>query len=112
MTYLNVRGIRATARANQILMALMGAVLVAFISLAIRYLVFHRGWGSLFSTLPFYDPREFDLGSVLHATSFAALTYIGFDSITTLAEDARNPKRNVLLATVVVCLLTGFLAAF
>ena len=43
---------------------------------------------------------------VLQATSFAALTYIGFDSITTLAEDAYNPKRNVLLATVIVCLFT------
>src|SRR5579884_1369475 len=41
------------------------------------------------------------------ATSFAALTYIGFDGVTTLAEDVENPKRNVLLATVLVCLFTG-----
>jgi amino acid transporter len=37
----------------------------------------------------------------------AALTYIGFDGITTLAEDALNPRRNVLVATVSVCLFTG-----
>jgi amino acid transporter len=37
----------------------------------------------------------------------AALTYIGFDGITTLAEDALNPRRNILLATVGVCLFTG-----
>ena len=36
------------------------------------------------------------------ATSFAALTYIGFDGVTTLAEDVENPRRNVLLATVIV----------
>jgi amino acid transporter len=41
------------------------------------------------------------------ATSFAALTYIGFDGITTLSEEVKNPKRNVLLATVLVCLFTG-----
>jgi len=41
------------------------------------------------------------------ATSFAALTYIGFDGVTTLAEEVKNPKRNVLLATVLVCLFTG-----
>ena len=41
------------------------------------------------------------------ATSFAALTYIGFDGITTLSEEVENPKRNVLLATVLVCLFTG-----
>src|SRR5208283_2663441 len=68
MTYLNVRGIRATARANQVLMTLMGVVLVAFIGLSVRYLVFHQGWGGVFSTLPFYNPREFDMREVLHAT--------------------------------------------
>ena len=41
------------------------------------------------------------------ATSFAALTYLGFDSVTTLAEDVRNPKRNVMLAAVGVCVFTG-----
>lgn len=107
ITYLNVRGIRATARANEVLMAFMGIVLVALIVLAVRYLFTHQGWGGLFSTQPFYDPREFDLRAVLHATSFAALTYIGFDAVTTLAEDVHNPKRNVLLATVSVCLFTG-----
>jgi amino acid transporter len=31
----------------------------------------------------------------------------GFDGVTTLAEDVVNPKRNVMLATVLVCLFTG-----
>jgi len=44
------------------------------------------------------------------ATSFAALTYIGFDGVTTLAEDVKNPERNMLLAPVLVCLFTVFSA--
>jgi putrescine importer len=107
ITYLNVRGIRSTARANQVLMAFMGAVLICFIGAATRYLVSHGGWPSLFSTKPFYNPKEFSIGAILHATSFAALTYLGFDAVTTLAEEVKNPKRNVLLATVTVCLFTG-----
>jgi amino acid transporter len=39
------------------------------------------------------------------------LTYIGFDGISTLSEEAENPKRNILLATVLVCLITGVLAS-
>src|SRR5262249_50870615 len=39
--------------------------------------------------------------------SFAALTYLGFDSVTTLAEEVKNPKRSVMLATVGVCVFTG-----
>jgi putrescine importer len=45
--------------------------------------------------------------SFLSATSFAVLTYIGLDGLTTLSEDVENPRRNILLATVFVCLFTG-----
>ena len=107
MTYLNLRGIRSTARTNQILLTFMCTVLLAFIVLAIRYLFGLAGWNGVFSTLPFYNPQTFNLDSVRRATSFAALTYLGFDAVTTLAEDVQNPRRNVLLATVVVCLFTG-----
>ena len=37
--------------------------------------------------------------AVLGGTSIAVLTYIGFDGISTLSEEAENPKRNILLAT-------------
>ena len=112
ITFLNVKGIRATARTNDVLLVYMGVVLLSFIGLAIRYLLLHQGSGGLFSSTPFYDPREFDLKAVIHATSFAALTYIGFDSVTTLAEDVHNPKRNVLLSLVIVCLFTGIFGGF
>ena len=45
------------------------------------------------------------------ATSFAALTYIGFDGVTTLSEEVVNPKRNVLLATVLTCVFAGVFSA-
>ena len=107
ITYLNLRGIRSTARANQVLVGLMMIVLLSFIFLSIRYVIHQHGWDSLFSIEPFYNPRTFHLGSLATATSFAALTYLGFDSVTTLAEDVHNPRRNVLLATVLVCAFTG-----
>jgi len=41
----------------------------------------------------------------------AVLTYIGFDGISTLSEEAKNPRRNILLATVLTCLIIGILAS-
>jgi amino acid transporter len=82
-------------------------VVVAFVILAVRFLFHFQGWGGLFSTQPFYNPKTFNSHKIWTATSFAALTYIGFDGVTTLAEDVQNPKRNVLLAAVLVCLFTG-----
>ncbi|MBV9437244.1 MAG: APC family permease, partial [Acidobacteria bacterium] len=107
ITLLNLRGIRTSARANKMLLALMFVVVAAFLVLALRFLLRADGFSGLFSTRPFYDPRTFDARKIWGATSFAALTYIGFDGVTTLAEDVENPKRNVLLATVLVCVFTG-----
>ena len=107
MTFLNLRGIRTTARANEVLLTVMLIVLFAFIVLAIRYLFRANGWPGVLSTTPFYNPRTFDFRAIQSATAFAALTYTGFDAVTTLAEEVKNPKRNVLLATTLVCLFTG-----
>src|SRR5260370_18331328 len=85
----------------------MFIVIGVFSVLATRYLFHWEGWGGPFANQPFYEPRTFNSHRIWMATSFAALTYIGFDGVTTLAEDVENPKRNVLLATVLVCLLTG-----
>ena len=107
ITLLNLRGIRFAARANETLLGVMTVVLVAFVALAVRYLL---GRGALWSAQPFYEPHTFDPRALATATSLAALTYIGFDGVTTLAEEVRDPKRTVPLATVLVCLITGVLS--
>lgn len=112
MTLLNLRGIRATARANIVLLTIMCTVIGVFMLLAVRYLFHFQGWHGVFSTQPFYDPKTFNPRVIWTATSYAALTYIGFDGVTTLAEDVENPKRNVMLATVSVCLFTGIVGGF
>ena len=69
------------------------------------------GGGAAFFTRPFYDPATFSTGGVLGGTSIAVLTYIGFDGISTLSEEAENPRRNILLATVLTCVVIGLLSA-
>lgn len=107
MTYLNLRSVHATARINEIICAFLVAVIGVFIILAIRYLLNLSGFHGLFSIQPFYDPHTFDYHSIATGTSLAALTYIGFDGVTLLSEEVKNPRRNILVAGVLVCLLTG-----
>jgi putrescine importer len=107
MTVLNLIGVKASANANKVLLGIMSVVVVAFIALALKYLYGGQGWAGLFSLQPLYDPKTFDAHKILKASSFAALTYIGFDGVTTLAEDVENPKRNVLLAVVLTCIFAG-----
>jgi putrescine importer len=107
MTALNLAGVKASANANKVLLAVMSVVVVYFIVVAVRFLYAGQGWAGLFSIQPLYDAKTFNSHKILTATSFAALTYIGFDGVTTLAEDVENPKRNVLLAVVLTCLFAG-----
>lgn len=107
MTVVNLRGIRTTARTNLVLCVVMFGVVLWFMVLAIRFLFYRQGWHGLFAVQPFYDSSTFHFSSIAAATSVAALTYGGFDGVTTLAEDVKNPRRNVLLATVLVCLFTA-----
>jgi amino acid transporter len=111
ITLFNLRGIKSSASANKVLLVAMSVVIVAFVGLAIRYLLHLGSWSALFSVQPFYDPVTFNGHQIWMATSFVALTYIGFDGITTLSEDVKNPRRNVLLATVLVCLFTGIFSS-
>ena len=56
---------------------------------------------------PIYNPATFNVRALAAGTSFAALVFIGFDGVSILAEEVKNPKRNVLLASVLVCIFTG-----
>jgi putrescine importer len=107
MTVLNLVGVKASATANKVLLAVMTVVVAAFVVLALKFLYGGQGWAGIFSLQPLYDPNTFDFQRIKVATSFAALTYIGFDGVTTLAEDVENPKRNVLLAVVLTCIFAG-----
>ncbi len=112
MTVLNLFGVKSSSRANKALLAVMSVVVVFFVWLAVRYLYHGQGWAGLLSTEPLYNPKTFNSHKILTATSFAALTYIGFDGVTTLAEDVKNPKRNVLLAVVLTCIFAGVCSGF
>ena len=111
MTALNLRGIRATVHVNMVLLAVASLAVVAFITLAIRYLFLKAGWAGVFSFTPMYNPATFESRALLAGISLAAMNYIGFDGLTTLAEDSVNPKRDMVLSTVLVVVITGILSA-
>jgi amino acid transporter len=110
-TLLNLQGIETSAHINSSLVAIMGVVILLFLAAAAHYVYATPHGGIAHFTRPFFDPKTFSLRSVLGGTSLAVLTYIGFDGISTLSEEAKNPRRNIMLATVLVCLLTGLLAS-
>ena len=111
ITLLNMLGVRSSMKANKIMLYLMLIIIIAFIVFAVRYISHEMGMEGLFTSKPLYNPDTFNISSLYAGTALVALTYVGFDGITTLAEDVKNPKKNMLLAIVIVCLFTGIFSS-
>lgn len=109
-TWLNLRGIETSAQVNKWMTIGLSAIILLFLVYAARYLL-HQHLTGASLLLPFYNPKTFSLPLVSSGTAIAVLTYIGFDSVSTLSEEVENPRRTVLLATVLTCLITGVLAS-
>ena len=110
-TWLNLRGVEASAAINRWLAIAISVVVACMLIVMLRYLAGLPDLTPGFLTRPFYDPANFSVSSIFTGTSIAALTYIGFDSISTLSEEVIDPKKNILRATVLVCLATGIFAS-
>ena len=110
-TTLNCNGVETSARINAGLAAVLGVVILLVLAAAARWLLHLSHPSAEFFVLPFYDPATFNSSGLLRGTSIAVLTYIGFDGISTLTDEARDPARSVPRAIVLTCLITGILAS-
>ncbi|WP_404424062.1 APC family permease [Nibricoccus sp. IMCC34717] len=106
-TLINIRGIQVTTGFTLGYNALFAVSAVWFVSLAVSYLVRQGGLGALVSVRPFYDSATFSIDAVKSAFAITVLSFLGFDGVSTLAEDARNPRRDIPRATVIACLACG-----
>lgn len=117
ITSINVRGIQVTAAAGNVMMVLMTICAVLFVVLAGLWIVRREGWAGLMPHSPFHD-STLSLRPLMLGAAIASLSYIGFDAISTLAEETLQPERDISVATVAVCVIetvfcvvTVFLAA-
>jgi amino acid transporter len=110
-TILNCVGVETSARINAGMAAALGIVIVLVLIASVRWILHlsHPGAGVFLD--PLYNRDSFNTSALLHGTSIAVLTYIGFDGISTLTDEAKDPARNVPRAIVLTCLITGILAS-
>ena len=105
ITLVNIRGIRVTARAGNVMMVMMTVCAALFVAVAARWVVVHHGAAALWRPRAVYDPSAFGLRPLMLGAAIASLSYIGFDAISTLAEDTIRPERDISIATVLVCVI-------
>lgn len=107
-TLVNVLGIGMTAKVDIIFLLFSLFTLAAFcIAAALAVL---RGVGAgAFTMAPFWSPEGFNINMIMTATSLAAFSFLGFDAISTLAEESNNPRKMVGRATITALILVAVL---
>ena len=107
-TFVNIRGIELTAMLNRI--ALVGELLVLGI-----FLVMDIWWlatdpmSNGFTLKPFYNEETFSMPLVMGAVSLGCLSFMGFDAISTLSEEAKDAKKGPGRAMIGSLMLVGVL---
>jgi amino acid transporter len=104
----NLLGIEFTARVNRYMLIMELVTLGLFVILGMTALYGGVGAGGL-TLKPIYDPQVFSWATVAGATSIAVLSFLGFDGISTLAEESRGKLDAVGRATVLSLVLIGAL---
>lgn len=104
----NLLGVQLTARVNRYMLAMELITLGCFVVVGLVALYSGSGAGAL-TLRPIYNPAQFSMATVVGATSIAVLSFLGFDGISTLAEESRGGLNSVGRATVLSLLLVGIL---
>jgi amino acid transporter len=107
-TLINYYGIETTARMTFILLAFQLLMLAIVVGFELNGLAHHVG-GAHLSLKPLFNRAEFTPGIVFGGLSVAVAAFLGFDAVSTLAEEASGGPDAVARATILSLCLTGFL---
>jgi amino acid transporter len=97
-TAVNFFGIEITARTNRIMLVAELIVLVIFLVVGLIALASGKATSGGFT--PLFDSSTFSVGLIFSAVSVAALSFLGFDAISTLSEENREAGHQVARATI------------
>ena len=118
VTAVLVKGIKESANLNTAIVVVKVSVLLVFLGLGIQYLAGHMSVSA-----PNWHPLipantgsfgEFGWSGILRGAGIIFFAYIGFDAVSTAAQEARNPSRDMpigILGSLVICTILYILVA-
>ncbi|MFA6151034.1 MAG: amino acid permease [Chitinophagaceae bacterium] len=113
VTSIIIRGIKGSAIFNAIVVALKISVILAFIILGWKYI-------DPANYFPFIPPNTGEFGhfgwsGIFRGAGLVFFVFIGFDIVATMAQETKNPKRNLplgILGSLIVCTILFILFAY
>ncbi len=102
---LNALGIKLINRVNFVIMAVSIIMVVVFVVLSLQSAGNGSGQGAASAIEPFMG----ELGPVFAGAAILCLSFLGFDAISTLSEEAKNARRDIPRAIVLATLFGGII---
>ena len=116
-TLVLVIGIKESANFNTAIVAIKVAVLIIFVGIGSRYLLEHPGLMAA-NWHPFIPPNngfgQFGMSGIFRAAGIIFFAYIGFDAVSTAAQEAKNPGKDMpigILGSLAICTVLYILVA-
>jgi amino acid transporter len=106
-TAINLVGLRLAKNVNGVLMLVQFLVLLAFVALCVHY-VLGDASKPLWSLAPFVK-EGMQLPLIMGGAAIACYSFLGFDAVSTLTEETRDPRRTIPRAILLITLIGGLI---
>jgi basic amino acid/polyamine antiporter, APA family len=118
VTAILVIGIKESADFNSFIVIVKVCVLLVFVGLGGNYILAHRA-EAMANWTPFVPANaghygDFGWSGIATAAGIIFFAYIGFDAVSTAAQEAKNPRRDMpvgILGSLVICTILYILVA-
>ncbi|WP_077046360.1 APC family permease [Pseudomonas sp. KK4] len=104
---INIVGLKLANGINALLMLVQFLVLVAFVALCVHY-VGGDASTPLWSIKPFFN-GDMQMPLIMSGAAIACYSFLGFDAVSTLTEETRDPRRTIPRAIMLITLIGGLI---
>ncbi|MET0778225.1 MAG: APC family permease [Pseudomonas mandelii] len=104
---INIVGLKLANGINALLMLVQFLVLIAFVALCIHY-VGGDASTPLWSIKPFFN-GDMQMPLIMSGAAIACYSFLGFDAVSTLTEETRDPRRTIPRAIMLITLIGGLI---
>ncbi|WP_223547841.1 APC family permease [Pseudomonas sp. A-B-19] len=104
---INIVGLKLANGVNALLMLVQFLVLIAFVALCVHY-VGGDASTPLWSIKPFFN-GDMQMPLIMSGAAIACYSFLGFDAVSTLTEETRDPRRTIPRAIMLITLIGGLI---
>ncbi|MDO4176382.1 MAG: APC family permease [Bacillota bacterium] len=105
----NIIGAKTASMVDTLIIIAQLCFTAVTIILCIVYVCGGGGTGSLFDAKAFFNPDTFSAGSLFEASAILCVSFVGFDAVTTMAEETKDPEKAMTPAVMGVCIGAGIM---